>query len=429
MNTVHKITKNILPLLLTLMLSSEISASIFIYKDSIFKENIKTVQLYREGWKLTYPIVELNESLSLILSFDDLSSEVKNYHYKIYHCNSKWEASEISEFDFLDGYTQNQISDYSFSFNTYVDYIHYTLKLPNDDFKFKISGNYIIMVFEDFDESNVVLTRRFMITENLSKIDAEVKRPILSMYRDCCQEILFTVNPGSISVEDPYSDIKTIILQNGRWDNFNDHMKPVFNRNGILEYGDQINNIFSAGNEFRWFDTKSTRYQSPYIKNINFRDNRFYVDLFPEELKSDRLYFYDQDLNGKYYIEVQEQENDDTDADYLQIDFKFPFEHELFGGDLYITGSFSNWEHSEKYKMKYDAESKSYKNSILLKQGYYNYQYVFIEDHSESIDFNTTEGNHYETENDYIILVYYQGSNSRYERIIGYQIINSLHKN
>jgi hypothetical protein len=429
MNTVHKITRNFLTFLIILVLTQKIEASAKVFSDSIYRENIKTVQLYRDGWKLSYPIIELNEGLALILSFDDISSEVKNYHYKIYHCNSRWEESEISEYDFIDGYPQNQISDYSFSFNTYVDYIHYVLKLPNEDFKFKISGNYVVMVYEDFDESNVIFTRRFMVTENLSKIDAELRRPILNMYRECCQEIFFTVNPGSFSIEDPYNDIETIILQNGRWDNIKADMKPVFNRNGILEYGDQMDNIFKGGNEFRWFDTKSTRYQSPYIKQTYFKDNHFYADLFPEEVKSDRLYFYDEDLNGKYYIEVQEQENNETDADYIYINFEFPFEQELFEGDLYLTGNFSNWEHSDKYKMSYDSESKSYKNSLLLKQGYYNYQYVFLEDGSSVIDLSATEGNHYETENDYIVLIYYQGSNSRYQRIIGHQIINSLHKN
>jgi hypothetical protein len=429
MNTVHKITRNFLTFLIILVLTHKIEASAKVFSDSIYRENIKTVQLYRDGWKLSYPIIELNEGLALILSFDDISSEVKNYHYKIYHCNSRWEESEISEYDFIDGYPQNQISDYSFSFNTYVDYIHYVLKLPNEDFKFKISGNYVVMVYEDFDESNVIFTRRFMVTENLSKIDAELRRPILNMYRECCQEIFFTVNPGSFSIEDPYNDIETIILQNGRWDNIKADMKPVFNRNGILEYGDQMDNIFKGGNEFRWFDTKSTRYQSPYIKQTYFKDNHFYADLFPEEVKSDRLYFYDEDLNGKYYIEVQEQENNETDADYIYINFEFPFEQELFEGDLYLTGNFSNWEHSDKYKMSYDSESKSYKNSLLLKQGYYNYQYVFLEDGSSVIDLSATEGNHYETENDYIVLIYYQGSNSRYQRIIGHQIINSLHKN
>jgi hypothetical protein len=429
MNTVHKITRNFLTFLIILVLTQKIEASAKVFSDSIYRENIKTVQLYRDGWKLSYPIIELNEGLALILSFDDISSEVKNYHYKTYHCNSRWEESEISEYDFIDGYPQNQISDYSFSFNTYVDYIHYVLKLPNEDFKFKISGNYVVMVYEDFDESNVIFTRRFMVTENLSKIDAELRRPILNMYRECCQEIFFTVNPGSFSIEDPYNDIETIILQNGRWDNIKADMKPVFNRNGILEYGDQMDNIFKGGNEFRWFDTKSTRYQSPYIKQTYFKDNHFYADLFPEEVKSDRLYFYDEDLNGKYYIEVQEQENNETDADYIYINFEFPFEQELFEGDLYLTGNFSNWEHSDKYKMSYDSESKSYKNSLLLKQGYYNYQYVFLEDGSSVIDLSATEGNHYETENDYIVLIYYQGSNSRYQRIIGHQIINSLHKN
>jgi len=398
------------------------------YSDSIYKENIHTVQIHREGWKLSYPIITLNEELALLLSFDDISDEVKNYHYKIIHCNSDWKESELTEYEYIEGYLQNQIDNYSFSFNTYVDYVHYSLNLPNDDVKFKISGNYIIEVYEDFDETNVIFTKRFIIAEKLTNIMAEVKRPIMYEYRDIGHEIKFSIDLGSFDVNDPYNDIKTIILQNGRWDNCIKDLKPLFNRDGVLEYDHQSENVFNAGNEFRWFDLKSTRYQSPYIKSITFKDEQYYATLFPEVNKSRQQYFYNEDLNGKYYIEIQEENNDDTDADYIYVRFEFPFDEPVFQGDLYITGALTNWEYSDMYKMKYDPSSKSYKITLLLKQGYYNYQYVVRNSETGEISMEYTEGNHYETENDYIILVYYYGPSSRYERIIGYQITNSVHK-
>lgn len=399
-----------------------------VFYNEIKKENIKSVQLFRDGWRLSYPIIDLNGSLSLVLKFDDLSSEIKNYQYKIVHCDSDWRASPLSESEYLDGYYQNQIEEYDYSFNTYFSYINYTLKIPNDETFFKISGNYAIVVYENFDEENVAFIKRFMIAEKLVSAKADVQRPVLSVYRDNSQQVNFTVDYGSFKIDDPYSDIKVVLLQNGRWDNAINNLKPLFDKNGSLIYDYQMGNVFPGGSEFRWFDLKSMRYQSPYIKSVTFSDGHFEAELFPEENRANKLYFYNEDLNGKYYVEIQEEDNNDTDADYLWVNFKFPYPQPMTNGNFYIFGALTNWQMNEKSKMEYDLESKSYLTRLLLKQGYYNYFIAFKEYGSKIGELEYSEGNHYETENDYILLVYYYGTTSRYERLIGYQIVNSLRK-
>jgi len=397
--------------------------------EGIYKPSIHTVQLYRDGWKLSYPIIDLNSELALELSFDDISSDIANYYYKIVHCNFDWTPSLINEGDYTDGFLPSQITDYSMSFNTYVSYIHYTLKLPNDDFGFLISGNYALIVFEDMDETKVAFIKKFMISEAQVNVTASVDRPILSMYRNNSHEVNFSVESGSYQIDNPYNEVLVAVLQNGRWDQSIMNLEPLFDKNGILEYTFQMENIFLAGNEYRWFDIKSMRYQSPYIKSIEYSEGIFNVDLFPDPIKAGGRYFYEEDLNGKYFVEIQEEDKDDTNADYVNVNFSLPLDAPMIDGDFYVMGALSGSSYSSNNKMKFNFETKSYELSLLLKQGYYNYRYEYLQHGKIAGDASITEGNFYETENDYLILVYHRGSSSRYDRLIGYQIGNSMKKN
>ena len=398
-------------------------------KEGIFKPSIKTIQITREGWKLSYPIIELKGNVKLEISFDDISDKVNNYTYKIIHCDFDWNPSTISESDYIEGFRQNQFNNYSFSFNTYFKYVHYTLSLPNQDVNFLISGNYMIEGYEDYDDEKLIFRKRFIVAEPIANVVARVNRPVLSNYRDNSHEVNFVIEYKSFQIDNPYNDIKVAVLQNGRWDNAIFNLKPLFDKNGVLEYNYNLENLFSGGNEYRWFETKSVRYQSPYIREIIYKDGYFHVYLYPEELRANKQYFYNQDLNGKYYIEIQEENNDDLDADYVYVHFTLPYDNPLPGGDFYVMGALTYQIFSQNNKMIYNNETKAYELTILLKQGYYNYRYEFLKRGTNTGDPSLTEGNYYETENDYIILVYFHGIRSRYDRIIGYQIVNSLRKN
>lgn len=397
-------------------------------REGVFKPSIKTIQINREGWKLSYPVIELHGNVKLELSFDDISDKINNYNYKIIHCDFNWTPSTINESDYIEGFRQNQFNNYSFSFNTYFKYVHYRLSLPNQDVNFLISGNYIIEGYEDSDDQKLIFRKRFIITEPIAHVAASVNRPVLSIYRDNSQEVNFKIEYKSFPIDNPFSEIKVSVLQNGRWDNTIPNLKPLFDKNGILEYNYHMENLFRGGNEYRWFETKSMRYQSPYIKDIVFKEGYFHVYLYPEEIKANKPYFYNQDLNGKYYIEIQEENNNDLDADYVFVYFTLPFDDPVSGGDFYVMGALSEKIFSPANKMIYNPVNKAYELTLLLKQGYYNYRYEFLKNSSSEGDPSLTEGNHYETENDYIILVYYHGTRIRYDRIIGYQIVNSLRK-
>ena len=110
-------------LLLSLVIHSSSQEKIFYNK--IFKENIKTVLLHKDGWELSYPIIELNGDDKMNLSFDDLDNDIKNYSYTIIHCDYEWKESRLSQSDYIDGFTENPIEDYAYSYQSSLHNLTY----------------------------------------------------------------------------------------------------------------------------------------------------------------------------------------------------------------------------------------------------------------------------------------------------------------
>jgi len=400
-----------------------------LYTNHIFTDRIKTVELFKEGWTLSYPVMKLKSSDRLLLQFDLMGNEVETFYYSFIHCDKDWKRSRISSNDYLDGFPENQIEDYKPSFNTTVSYYHYKLSFPNDRIDIKLSGNYILIVYPVGEPDKPVLIRRFMVTEDMAGISATAQRPQMTDSYNTGQQVNFTLNLTGMNIVDPYHDISSFILQNGQWINAKRNLPPDFVGNNELKYNSLSDkNIFQGGNEFRYFDIKSIRYQSEYIRKIDFAENNYHVFLYPSENREVKPYFYWQDFNGKYYIAVQEGRDMETEADYLWVYFTLPSKYKVTGGKMFVTGALSDWSFDGKSVMTYDPVKAEYQCSMLLKQGWYNYEYLFVKNGETTAEPSVFEGNHYETENDYLILVYYRNPRDRYDRIIGSLIVNSARK-
>jgi Type 9 secretion system plug protein 1st domain len=397
------------------------------FTNHVFNDKIKTVQLYKEGWNLSYPVIKLNSDENLVLHFDLLGDNIENYYYTFIHCDKDWKKSDIYYTDYMDGFSENPIEDYKPSFNTTVNYIHYRLTFPNDRVKFKLSGNYVLLIHPLNEPENPVLSQRFIITEDVAGINISAHRPRMTADVNTNQQIDFTVNISSIRINDPYRDVYAYILQNGRWNNAKRNLKPEFFGSNELKYSSlSENNVFQGGNEFRYFDIKSIRYQSLYVKKIDFLISNYHVYLFPSENREFKPYFYWEDFNGKYYIAVQEEKNPETDADYVYVYFTLTSKYPVEGGKMYVSGALNNWSFDANNLMNYNDAAGAYECIMLLKQGWYNYEYVFRRNGSDDCVATKFEGSHYETENDYTVLIYYRNSRERYDRVIGVQTINTL---
>jgi hypothetical protein len=399
------------------------------YSSHSTDDRIKTVQIYKEGWNLSYPILKLNSNEKLVFSFDLLSNQAESYDYTFIHCDKDWKRSDVFTGDYIDGLPENPVEDYKSSFNTTVSYFHYNLVFPNDRVKLKLSGNYILEVYPSGNSENPVIMQRFMISEDAAGINVDFHRPQMTSDNNGNQQIDFSIDCSSLNLTDPSRNIYSFILQNGRWDNAKKNLKPDVYGDKKLNYNSLSDkNIFKGGNEFRYFDIKSIRYQSEFIKSIVFTNPNYNILLHPSENREFKPYFYSQDLNGKYYVASQEGQNGETDADYVYVYFSLPSKEKISSGNIYVSGNFNNWQFNKDNKMAYNSNNQQYECSILLKQGWYNYEYLFFNNGSNISDEMKFEGSHYETENDYTFLVYYHNPRERYDRLIAHFTANTLNK-
>jgi hypothetical protein len=396
-----------------------------VYDDYTYGDNIKTVQMHVKGWEMSYPVIELGSQDELIFSFDDLDGDVKNYQYSIILCNADWTPSSLFQADYLDGFFENQLDNYRLSFNTFIPYTHYSLSIPNFDVSLKLSGNYIIKVYKDFDPEKPVLTRRFMISEPRVSIDARVHLPQMAIHQNSAQQLTMNIYHQDLVVNDPYSEIFVRVMQNGRKDTEITSLKPTFIRPGEIVYEHEQKMIFSGGNEFRNFDTKSLRYLTESLKNIDFSGGFNHIELHPSQSRQFTRYFSQHDINGRYLIRNEEGRNHSIDADYVMVYFTLPWELPVDNGNVYVLGALSDWNFYSYNEMIYNHESRAYELSMLLKQGYYNYHYVYRQDGIPVADATLFEGNFFETENDYFIMVYHRPPGSRYDRLVGTRQVNS----
>jgi len=396
-----------------------------IAREVLLDEHIKTIQIFREGWESSYPILLMNSEVLLVIEFDELSDNVSNLYYAVIHCDAEWRISELTPQEYIEGYDENIIEDYKNSFNTYANYTHFRLTIPNDMMRLTRSGNYLLVVFRDGIRDDVVFSRRFMISEAKVGIEARSNRPVLSSFRDCCQEIDITVKHPGIRIDDPFNETSLSIFQNGVWENAIHNLQPLYINPGELVYDYQRENVFNAGNEFRMFDTQNTRVKGYHVENIQFIAPYMHYELKTDQPNPPHLYFNRDDMNGRYYVENDEGRDPSVDADYVFVHFTLESRFEIGDGDVYIAGELTNWQFTETNRMEYNEAASKYRGSLLLKQGIYNYRYIFLPENGDAFDMAEIEGSHFETENEYLILFYHRAMGDRFDRLLGHQVIRS----
>ena len=400
----------------------------YYYENAVYNENIKTVMMYRDGFELSNPVLQLGEDAQLIFKFDDFSAETKNYSYTVIHCDANWNESFLSQTDYIDGYSENPLLDYKLSFNTTFSYANYYLKLPNENIRFNISGNYILVVYEDNDKEKVVISQRFYVYENMTEIRGTVHRATFDAFQGSNQELDFVVNNNRLAVQDPANEVKAVIMQNGRWDNAVKNLRPLFIRDRQFSFEYDKENVFPGGNEFRYFDNRTNRYNGENVLSTDFHDPYYHKTLKVDEIRVNKNFFQYRDMNGKFTIESQDQQvnNFDTECDYTFVHFTLPLEAPLLGGTVNVFGALTGWNANKSNEMNWNFDTGTYELTLLLKQGYYNYQYAYVPRGSTVADLTNIEGSFWETENDYQIFVYYRGMADRYDRLVGYTVLNSV---
>lgn len=389
------------------------------FADRVYEPQIETVLLHPTGGDNAnlLPAVTKMGEWKLLLEFDDLRNQRDNYSARIVHCNHDWTKSDMMDLDFLKDYNEFNITNFQFSIDTHIPYIHYTFDLP----AVKLPGNYVVVVYRQGDKDDIILSKRFMVFD--SRVTFSRDRNLVNAGRVASlnQQLNFTINYQNITIPNPLENVWVVIRQNQRWDNMVMDIKPAFIREAEheLEYNFfDDKKMFKGGNEFRFFDLRSLNYPGRNVDYVNKTVKPFEAFIQKEKPRTSMAYAQNPDLDGNFKLANLDYNNINF-ANYLYVNFNLSTP--LVRGDVYVSGAFNYWNLDEKNKMEYDSAGQKYQARILLKQGWYDYEYVVK---SPTLPSYYLEGSHYETQNSYELFFYYKPFQPRAEQLIGYMRID-----
>ncbi len=384
---------------------------------------IKTILLHRTGWDLSMPVIYINENETLSLHFDYLGKPSSDYSFSLTSCTFDWEINDISDHHYMEGFNDVPIYDYYPSRNTTRYFTHFQAEIPNEEIRVLKSGNYLLKVYDSVDPEKVVFTRKLCFAERLTDVSARIKYP-----DDIHQEIMLQINLSELELINPLAEIRVVVIKNYNWNDPIRISSPPLLRDNVLFMDMPFQIVADGGNEYRYFDTKSTKFISERVDYIDYQAPEFHFFLKPDKLNQYDPYFTSTDLNGRFFVEIPDAHDRHTESDYVNVHFKLEAE-QPFDADVYVYGALTGWETNESNYMMFDYNKKVYTKSLLLKQGYYNYSYVMKNFNKPDLRFDITEGNHSETENDYLVFVYLRQNMSDFDRLVGYTVVNSLGDN
>ncbi len=380
--------------------------------------NIKSI-IFKGPTEDQFPIVQLGEQV--FLEFDDILANEQDYYYKIVHCDYDWSPSQLLKSQYLNGIDNQRILDYDNSYNTLQPYSNYRLTLPNDNLRLKVSGNYLLEIYNSASEMQ--FSRRFVVYQNLVKVGAYVKRSRDFNFLNEKQSVQFSVFPSGFQLINPKKEVKIAILQNYHWPTAIYDVPPQFTLGNELVYKYDEETSFFGGNEFLNFDTKDLRAPSSAISHIEFED-LYHTFLFTDRYRNDRPYTYYPDINGDFVIRTLQGDDVSREAEYTEVHFSLPYTEALALDEVYVFGKFNNYALEDENLMSYNDANGNMEATILMKQGFYNYKYVLRKEDGV-IELNTVCGNFHFTENTYIVLVYYRNFGDLYDSIVGIGSANS----
>lgn len=383
--------------------------------------HIKTLRVIANDNWLAYPVIRLNTADQVEISFDELTHEYHRYTYKITHCNADWTPSDLFDTDYLQGFNDNVIDDYQNSLNTSMLYTHYRFTLPNNEAQLLIPGNYRVDIYGEDSEEEPVAQACFSVIQPRVGISAEVSSNTDIDTNDSHQQVSFTVNYPGMSVTSPQSEFQVRVYQNLRTDNCVTDLQPTYLRPGQMQFVHNRKLIFPAGNEYRRFEIVNMHYGYQNVEQVQFFNPYYHATLYPDQPRTN--YSYDEDQNGRYFIRYDMAQDNATEADYLFVHFSLEADKSLPGGKFYLSGEFSYNQFTPEYALSYNEQSQVYEGVQLLKMGVYNWLYLFVPDGATKGQTAQAAGNFYETENEYLILVYHRPFGGRYDSLVGMQVV------
>lgn len=397
----------------------------------IFHPAFRTLKVTAGGDDFAPAVVALNDEGSFVnITFDEISEERRFMRYELIHCDSHWRPEGLVASEFLDGFNEGVVEDYDFSRATLVHYVHYSITVPNREVHITEPGNYLLRVYDETDPDETLLQARFGVSDFSAVVMADVSSKTDIDTNRSHQQVSIELDLRHVGggVADPFNDLTVVVSQNGRTDNEAVLTVPqrVLGDRVVYEHLRQL--IFPAGNEYRRFETVSTTYPGMGVESITYEAPVYNMSLYADAPRASVPYVYDSTQHGRFFIREWMSERSDTEADYVMTHFSLVMP-ELEGRDVFIDGDLTQRRFDPASRMVYNRATGAYEQSMLLKQGAYNYQYLAVPASAAAGgsrgETAPVEGDFYQTVNEYTVKVYHRPRGSRFDRLIGVTRVTS----
>jgi hypothetical protein len=391
----------------------------------IFDSNVKSLKVCLESNSYFPPVIVMNSDDRLLVNFDYLDYDVHYLRYSITHCNANWQPSQLVESEYVNGFNYADITNYAQSAGTFAHYVNYSFSLPNENMQITKSGNYLLTVYPQDNQDKILFQTRFSVCENVVSVFPEVTSRTDIDYNETHQQVAFNIQGKNYTIRDPYNELTAVVTQNSRTDNEVTLTRPMMVSGNVITYSHNNSLIFPAGNEFRRIETTSVNSMNMGVEKMQYFEPYYHATLRTDEMRDESSYLYDQTQYGRFTIRSLDADDSSIGADYVVTHFNLNTDGQLDGGNIFLYGEFTDGLPASSRVMRYDAASGTYTCDLLLKQGAYNYEYLWVPDGKSVGETGKIEGDKYQTINEYLVKVYDRPMGERYDHFIGYGIIFS----
>nr|WP_311144225.1 type IX secretion system plug protein domain-containing protein [uncultured Porphyromonas sp.] len=361
-------------------------------------------------------ILQLGGQNQLHISFDLLGGELPLLSYRVRSYNADWQPSQLLPIEYIEGFDTYQIEAPKPSKSTLVPYAHYQLSIPNEHTSLKRSGNYRLEVFSEDEPEKILLEIPFVIVEPLFSIRARVTDEAWQDYKGKHQQVDIQVSaPNALPRLD--RETKVIVLQNARWDNAVTLTSPYTHIGRELRYEQQYGARFAGGNSYFRLEHLSDRSVGLGVEQIIPLQGRYQLLLRVETNRSLLAYRQEESHQGLQIIRMMGSNAPETEADYHEVLFRF-VSPRLSGGDVVLEGEAFRHLPMVQRTLLYNEGGQRYEGKLLLKMGYQEYLPLFKPQGENRLLSQPTVGDHYQTKNQYTILVYHCSPSDRADRLV-----------
>ncbi len=365
-----------------------------------------------------YPYYYLNSGEGVQVSFDMMGDESMTLGYKVRHSDHNWQLSPISPAEAVSGFLENEMDLPRVSRATLVNYVHYELSLPNADCTPKISGNYLLHIYNVYEPEKTLLTVAFRVVEPLVSITGESTSVTYADVHGRYQQVNVAVDLKGLRVLYPSEELTVVIGQNGREACMQSLSKPSGIAGSIITYDQHSGALFPATNIYRKAEMLSDSYNGMGVYRSYTRGGRYVMELYADKNRARLPYQYEQNNFGRRIIRSTDTSESATEGEYYEVIFSL--ESEELPGRVYLAGQAFDFMPMSERELHYDRAEQIYTRSLMLKQGYINYLYFLCSGDGDMLSYTAwTEGNHYETPNLYTVFLYTYAPADIYERLIG----------